>query len=98
VFGLVAGLSGAYTIDDNALLLRIAGQGVPGVNFYLVVGSYETAVNGSPIEGNLLEANRQLVDILEEKGYPYLYEELPEGHSWGLWEAAIGRGLGYLFN
>jgi enterochelin esterase family protein len=98
VFGLVAGLSGAYSTDDGALLLRVAGQGAPGVNFYLVVGTYETAVSGTPTEGNLLEVNRLLVDILEEKEYPYLYEELPEGHSWGLWEATIGQGLSYLFN
>ena len=98
VFGLVAGLSGAYATDDGALLLRVAGQGAPGVNFYLIVGTYETAVLGNPTEGNLLEVNRLLVDILEDKGYPYLYEEFPQGHSWGLWEATIGRGLGYLFD
>jgi enterochelin esterase family protein len=96
--GLVAGLSGAYSLADDALLLQIAGQGAPGVNFYLVVGTYETAVAGNPTEGNLLEANRLLVDILKDKGYPHVYEELPQGHSWGLWEASIGRGLGYLLN
>ncbi len=83
-------------MNDGALLRRIAGQGAPGVKFYLVVGSYETAVSGSSDEGNLLEANRQLADILEDKGYPYLYEELPQGHSWGLWQSTIGRALGYL--
>ncbi len=98
VFGLVAGLSGAYSTDDGALLLRIAGQGAPGVRFYLVIGTYETAVLGNPTEGNLLEVNRLLVDILEDKGYPHLYEEFPQGHSWGLWEAMIGSGLMYLFN
>jgi enterochelin esterase family protein len=96
VFGLAAGQSGAYSVNDGALLRRIAGQGAPGVRFYLVVGSYETAVSGSADVGNLLEANRQLADILEDKGYPYLYEELPQGHSWGLWEATIGRALEYL--
>jgi enterochelin esterase family protein len=96
VFGLAAGQSGAYSVNDGALLRRIAGQGAPGVKFYLVVGSYETAVSGSSDEGNLLEANRQLADILEDKGYPYLYEELPQGHSWGLWQSTIGRALGYL--
>lgn len=98
VFGLVAGLSGAYSVDDGALLTQIAGRGAPGVNFYLVVGRYETAVGGNSAEGNLLEANRQLAQILENKGYPHLYEELPQGHSWGLWEAGIGRSLTYLFN
>jgi enterochelin esterase family protein len=98
VFGLVAGLSGPYTTNDSALLLQIAGQGAPGLNFYLAVGTYETAIQGSPQEGNLLEANRLLVDILEDKGYPYLYEELPHGHSWGFWEGLIGRGISYLLN
>lgn len=98
VFGLAAGQSGYYSVDDGALLRRIAGQGAPGVNFYLVVGTYETAVSGLGDEGNLLEANRQLASILEDKNYPHLYEELPQGHSWGLWQSTIGRALAYLFN
>ena len=57
----------------------LLGRGAPGVNFYLVVGTYETAVLGNPTEGNLLEVNRLLVDILEDKGYPYLYEEFSPG-------------------
>ena len=96
VFGLAAGQSGAYSVNEGALLRRIAGQGAPGVRFYLVVGRYETAVSGSSDEGNLLEANQQLADILEDKGYPHLYEELPQGHSWGLWRSTIGRALEYL--
>ncbi|MFZ0548202.1 MAG: alpha/beta hydrolase-fold protein, partial [Candidatus Promineifilaceae bacterium] len=96
--GLAAGLSGPYTIDDSALLLRIAGQGAPGVNFYLVVGSYETAVPVNGTEINILEANQQLANILEDKGYPHLYEELPQGNGWSLWQSTISRALAYLLN
>jgi enterochelin esterase-like enzyme len=96
VFGLVAGQSGAYSVNEGAILRRIAGQGAPGVKFYLVVGSYETAVSGNTAEGNLLLANQQLAGILENKGYPHLYEELPQGHSWGLWRSTIGRALAFL--
>ena len=101
VFGLAAGQSGAYSLDEDAVLRQIAGQGaeisgVPGLRFYLVVGSYETAVSGNSQEGDLLAANRRLVNVLEDKGYDYLYKELPQGHSWGLWQATIGQALAYL--
>jgi enterochelin esterase family protein len=101
VFGLAAGQSGAYSLDGDAVVRQIAGQGAeisstPGVRFYLVVGSYEMAVSGNSQEGDLLAANRRLVKVLEDKGYDYFYEELPQGHSWGLWQATIGQALGYL--
>lgn len=35
--------------------------------------------------------------ILQEKGYPFVYEEYPEGHSYGLWRAHIDDALIYLF-
>ena len=65
---------------------------------YFVVGSYETAVNGEAIDGDILGANRRLADLLETTEYGYLYEERPEGHSIGLWKGTLGTALSYLYN
>ncbi|MCI0398278.1 MAG: hypothetical protein L0332_28970 [Chloroflexi bacterium] len=105
VFGLAAGQSGAYSVDSDAIIERIRAEqmavGIGGparreIRFYLVVGTYETAVGGDGDTGNLLEANRRLVEALESLDYEYQYQERPEGHSWGLWQATLGDALAYL--
>lgn len=40
---------------------------------------------------------RQMKDILEQKGYPLLYIEVNQGHSWGNWRALIQEPLEYFF-
>jgi enterochelin esterase family protein len=103
VFGLVAGQSGAYSVSDDAIIKRLLRQqsgkaSLQPVRFYLVVGTYETAVGGDREEGDLLAANRRLVEAISTLDQEYLFEERPEGHSWGLWRGTFGRALGYLFN
>lgn len=39
----------------------------------------------------------QMKSILESKGYPFMYIEVPEGHSWGNWRALIDEPLIYFF-
>ncbi len=38
-----------------------------------------------------------MTQILEEKGYPLLVMEVPEGHSWGQWRAQLDDLLIYFF-
>lgn len=98
VFGLVAGQSGAYSLDDDAVIQLIATRPQPlPVRFHLVVGTYETAVGGNDQEGNLLAANQRLVAVLENQGLVYQYTELPDGHSWGLWQRQLGAALRFLY-
>jgi enterochelin esterase-like enzyme len=102
VFALAAGQSGAYSVSNNALTRLVAagnrsGPTALGNRFYLVVGTYESAVNGNAQIGNLLAANRRLVEALEAGDFEFRYEERPEGHSWGLWRGTLGRALAYLF-
>jgi enterochelin esterase-like enzyme len=40
---------------------------------------------------------RQMRDILQEKGYPFVYIESNEGHSYGNWRGKFGQLLSYLF-
>lgn len=98
-FALAAGLSGAYSVGNDALIKRLSARAPADWDrrFYLVVGTYETALAGLGQAGNLLAANQRLVEALEEGGYEYRYEERPEGHSWGLWQGTLGEALAYLF-
>lgn len=96
-FGLVGGYSGAYALDNDALIFQIGGQSPPPIRLYLVVGSYETAIGGNDTDGNLLEANQRLVQVLQSRGYAFEYVEAHEGHSWGLWQGYFGAGLRWLY-
>jgi enterochelin esterase-like enzyme len=106
VFGLAASQSGALTAGNGALPRLVSGysretpgddSGYSAPRLYLVVGTYETDVGGEGGLGNLLAANRQIAEALEEGSLDYLYEERPEGHSWGLWQGTLGQALAYLY-
>jgi enterochelin esterase-like enzyme len=107
VFGLAAGQSGAYSINDDMLIIKLRNAGMAyniggtsrqDLRIYAVVGTYETAIMGDNRTGDNLAANRRLADVLESTRFEYLYEEKPEGHSWGLWQGTLGQALSYLFN
>jgi len=40
---------------------------------------------------------RSMKTVLDDKGYPLLYKEVNEGHSWGNWRALIDEPLIYFF-
>jgi enterochelin esterase family protein len=96
-FGLALAQSGAYSLDGDAVIERVLmGEDGPA-RFYLVVGSYETAIGGDSLVGDLLGANRRLRQALQQRFYDVAYQELPQGHSWGLWQATLGDGLRFLY-
>jgi enterochelin esterase-like enzyme len=64
----------------------------------MVVGSYETDVEIDGTRRNILSGNRALAQVLRDGGYNLVYEERSEGHSWGMWQVALGRALDNLFN
>jgi len=39
----------------------------------------------------------QMKSILDSKGYPLMYIEVPEGHSWGNWRSLLDEPLIYFF-
>jgi len=107
VFGLTAGQSGAYSVNNDAVIeeLKSANRAHQSgrqlqhdLRMYFVVGAYETAVSGNTTAGNLLMANRRLLHALESSEHTYSYDERPEGHSWGLWRGTLGEALSYLYN
>ncbi len=102
VFGLVAGQSGLYETDGDLLFrqlesMRNGTANLEPIRFYLVAGSYETAVGGDRETGNVLAANQRLAESLTLLDHELRYDEQPEGHSWGLWEGTLGKALAYLF-
>ncbi|MBZ0314823.1 MAG: hypothetical protein K8L91_00280 [Anaerolineae bacterium] len=44
-----------------------------------------------------IENTRRLRDIFEAKGYPIMFIETPDGHSWGNWRALLDDLLIYFF-
>jgi enterochelin esterase family protein len=104
VFGLAAGQSVANLGIDDGLSVR-RGEIQSGLDLtdlpdriYLVVGTYETAVDIHGERQNLLADNRRLANELAASSQEVQYEEMPEGHSWGLWQGTFGRALSYLYN
>jgi enterochelin esterase family protein len=66
-------------------------QSSPRLNlrFSLDLGTYDIA--------QLIPLVRNLVQLLDSKGYEYRYNEYHEGHSWGNWRAHIDNALEMFF-
>lgn len=92
-FGLVAAHSADLARNDEVLTRRLRLQATLPLQFHLVVGTFETAVDGRDV----LVANQRFASLLAEKGYPVTYVELPQGASWGLWEAQLGAAVRLFF-
>lgn len=98
VFGLAAAQSGRFGLLDGALIQSARRQQArpartDGPQIYLVVGTYETAIQGESI----LQSNRQMAEALRRGGFDVVLDERPEGHSWGLWRGTMGQALSTLF-
>ena len=96
-FGLAAGFSGFYSLDDEALA-RAAGRQTAALGrFYLVAGRYETAVSELGTAINVPQASQRLVQVLQPRATAVQYDERPQGHSWGLWRDSFGDALRFLY-
>ena len=92
-FGLVAAHSADLARNDEVLTRRLRLQATLPLRVHLVVGLFETAVDGH----NVLVANQRMAALLAEKGYEFAYHEEPQGGGWGLWEAQFGQALRYFW-
>jgi len=104
VFGNVLSQSGAVwwspemdlanydaTDETNWLARQFIATPTSGVRFFLDAGTFEgdTTARGSGI----LEANRQLRDVLLAKGYEVHYEQFVGGHDFVSWRVMLADGL-----
>ncbi|MBT2688300.1 esterase family protein [Bacillus sp. ISL-47] len=68
------------------------------LNIYHVIGKKETAVKttgGS--EQDFLTPNRELSKLIEEKRFPYFYDEFDGDHTWTYWQPDLKRALKLMF-
>ena len=79
VFGNCGLHSGAFWPNEYEAYHLITEGEVKEISWASVWGTYE----------GLWENMRGFRDFLEESGYDLHWQELPEGHSWGLWRATI---------
>jgi enterochelin esterase family protein len=89
VFGKVITQSGAFMIEsrDFAVVDLVRhGQG-RGVDIWMDVGTLEF----------LLEDNRAMYALLQEKEYNVSYREFPGGHNYTAWRNDLWRGLETMF-
>lgn len=98
IFGLVGGQSGFYSYQNDALLRDYAAAPDLGMRFHLVVGQFETDLNGTgQPERDFVAAQRRFVTLLRERGYAVWAAEYPEGHQWGFWRAHLGDALRFFW-
>ncbi len=86
VFGKVAAYS-SNVIDEIAT--TFADGPILNLDFYLDIGTYDIDV--------LIPMVHNFRDILDNRGYPFVFNEWNDGHSWGNWRAHIDNSLNYFF-
>lgn len=89
IFGSVLSQSGAYAIpgyEFGVFELIHAGIG-QHLRFWMDVGRYDI----------LLDSNRRMFALLQEKGFQALYREYNAGHNYTAWRNDLWRGLEHLF-
>ncbi|MDZ7372961.1 MAG: alpha/beta hydrolase-fold protein [candidate division KSB1 bacterium] len=86
VFANVAAQSSNVEAEISSALRD--GPTLP-LRFYLDLGTYDIPL--------LIRLVRELVLILQARGYPLRYAEYHEGHSWGNWRAHLDDALEFFF-
>jgi enterochelin esterase-like enzyme len=74
-------------LEQEKLLALVEGLSTR-ICFYFDVGVYEP---------QFLPAHKQLVPLLEAKGYPCFFQELTGGHNWTSWRAHLKDLLSFLW-
>jgi len=79
VFGKCGSQSGAFGVNEMALIQRVLSEDRKDIAVYLDCGTF----------GDITDENRAMADALKKKKYDFVYAEFNEGHSWGNWRAHI---------
>jgi enterochelin esterase-like enzyme len=91
IFGQVLSFSGAFSFADYDLVVYDLVQSADprALRVWMEAGSYDFR--------SLLESNRRMSALLQERGYDCWYGEYPAGHNYNAWRDEVRRGLEYLF-
>lgn len=89
IFGKVLSQSGAFAIFGQELVVYdLVSEGATRpLHIWLDCGRYEF----------LLETNRRMYKLLQDKGYHATYREYPAGHNYFAWRDDVANGLEALF-
>jgi enterochelin esterase family protein len=89
VFGRVLSQSGAYMIEsrDFAIVDLVRHGQAQGIEIWMDVGRLDT----------LLEDNRKMHALLQEKKYQVAYREFSGGHNYSAWRDDLWHGLEAMF-
>ena len=89
LFGKVLSQAGAYTIAsrDFAVVDLVRHNQAPEMNIWMDVGQLDF----------LLEDNRKMRGLLQDKGYKVNYREFMGGHNYTVWQNDVWRGLEAMF-
>ncbi len=77
VFGNVAAQSASFWFDEKALISAFASKKKLALRFFIHTGTINDALDGS----------RELLEVLQRKGYDIRYRETNESHNWANWSA-----------
>lgn len=86
VFGKIAAQSSNV---EQSIRTGFQNRSKLDLQFYLDLGTYDIPL--------LIPRVKELVSILQSRGYPVQYFEFHEGHSWGNWRAHIDHALMQFF-
>lgn len=91
IFGNVLSQSGAFSwagFETGVFDLLREVKKLP-LKIWMDVGLYDLA--------GLLDSNRQMLNLLNQRGYPVIYREYHAGHNFTSWRNDIKRGLKALY-
>ena len=89
IFGSVLSQSGAFTFSDyDTVVYDLVRQGAArSLKIWMDCGSYDF----------LIDTNRRMAPLLQEKGYDVVYQEYVGGHNYYAWRDDLADGLIALF-
>ncbi len=89
LFGKVLAQSGAYTLDGFEFVVWDLARRIDpeAIKIWLAAGCYEM----------LVDCNRGMAGLLEERGFDFRYHEYTGGHNYPAWRNDVPAGLEFLF-
>lgn len=81
-------------VDEKVMSVVESVQQPSSFAIYHVIGTGETEVD-TTVDGKLdfLTPNRELKKLIENKGFPYFYEEFNGEHTWKFWQPDVRRAI-----
>ncbi|OLQ83957.1 hypothetical protein BIY20_04065 [Vibrio panuliri] len=98
IFGNVLSQSGSFwwapsRLQKEWLIDQISHSPQNSIKVYMNAGLFEL----KPDRASIIETNRKLYKVLQDKQYDVKFDELASGHDYYSWRVTFANGLDYLF-